>query len=130
MSWKDTVSYILIIYSVSAFLFLIFYFEFNSPEYVTHSQLTAVLGIQTTAIFSAFITLWIKLSNFTKDLGKLEGRIDGLGIRMDRLEHRMDKLDDKMGIMENRMTKMDSRLENIEKSLAFLTQHLVPGVKI
>nr|MBA4404838.1 hypothetical protein [Nanoarchaeum sp.] len=76
----NILSVILMILSILAFLFLIFYFQVHSPEYLTHEQFYSAMTVIGFAFFAGLLSVWINLSNkltdFAREIGEIKGSLN------------------------------------------------------
>lgn len=76
----NIISFLLVLTGVLTFLYLIYYFQTHSSEYLTHEQFyTAMVAVafgSLTPILGVWINLSNKITDFAKDLGRLEGKLD------------------------------------------------------
>lgn len=76
----NIISIVLLILSVLAFLFLIFYFQIHGPEYLTHEQFYSSMAVIGFAFFAGLLSVWINVSNkltdFARELGEIRGSIN------------------------------------------------------
>jgi len=76
---KGALDPLTIILSVLAFLFLIFYFQIHSPEYLTHEQFYSSMAIIGFAFFAGLLSVWINVSNkltdFAREIGEIKGSL-------------------------------------------------------
>lgn len=83
MKWnvKEIISIMLLLFSISLFLYLIYYYQVHSPqEFVTHTQFYETSIIFGTSLFAGLLSVWIHLSNklteFAQQLGELQGTLN------------------------------------------------------
>jgi len=76
----NTLSIVLLILSILAFLFLIFYFQIHSPEYLTHEQFYSAMAVIGFAFFAGLLSVWINVSNkltdFAREMGEIKGSLN------------------------------------------------------
>lgn len=75
----EILSYLLIIYSALVMLALVLYFAKHSPDYLTHDQFATSMIAFGSAVFAGFGALWVKMMNFAQCVGRIEGKLDGIG---------------------------------------------------
>lgn len=52
---------------------IVYYFSTHSSEFVTHIELVGVAVGISSATLGGFITMWLKLTDFAKELGEIKG---------------------------------------------------------
>lgn len=67
---------LLILLSLFIVLYLIYYFTTHSPRYVTETMFVGSIAALGTAMFSGFLSLWIKISGFAEDVGRIKEKLD------------------------------------------------------
>ena len=76
----NILSVVLMILSILAFLFLIFYFQVHSPEYLTHEQFYSTMAVIGFAFFAGLLSVWINVSNkltdFAREMGEIKGSLN------------------------------------------------------
>ncbi len=73
---KGDIYFIVIVLIEIALIIALIWFSMHSL-YVTHEEFLAAIGIIITAISGGFWAFWSKLSEVSKDIGYLKGRLNG-----------------------------------------------------
>ena len=63
------------------------------------------------------------LGKILEELQKINGRLDGMDVRLDRVDSRLLGLDVRMGGVENRLNRVDARLDKVENDLDLLKEY-------
>lgn len=75
----NILSIILMFLSILSFLLLVFYFQTNSPEYLTHEQFYTSISVVGFAFFAGLLSVWVKVSDkltdFARELGEFKGML-------------------------------------------------------
>ena len=70
------------------------------------------------------IPIMEKLEEHSRQIGRLEKRMDSLENRMDSLEKRMDNLENRMDNLEKRVDSLEIRMDDLENSVNCLEKRV------
>jgi hypothetical protein len=91
---------------------------------MVNEQLTIIAAI-VVSTFTILAPIIAGLTILYRGIGRLEGRIGGVGRRMTSLENRMTGLEDRITGLENRVTSLGNSVISLENRIARLEERII-----